>query len=99
MKAKFTNLDSSAELGEGIGSLLFGIGRGLGIGGGACLRLLTKSEGERRLSLVGLGRLLLLAIDGGCSLGGLSRDGGRAGDLRAQRLGSLRLGNDRSSLN
>lgn len=96
-----TNLDGSAELGEGVGSLLLGLGRGLGIGGGrAGLGLLAESEGEGGFSLVGLGgSLLLVAVNDGGSLGGLSGDGGRAGNLGAQRLGSLRLGNDRGVLN
>lgn len=94
----FTYLDSSTELGEGVGALLLGIGRDLTVRRG--LGLLAESEGESRLALVGLQGLLLLAVDSGRSgLGGLSGSGsGRGRDLSAQGLGSLRLGNDRSGL-
>lgn len=100
----FTDLDGSAELGEGVGALgLLSVGRSGALlnssgAGGVGLGLLAEGEGERRLALVGLD-VLLLAVDGrGSSLGGLSGDVGRAGNLGAQGLDSLGLGDDRGIL-
>lgn len=97
-----TNLDGSTELGERV-RLLLGVGGGRGLtlldllG---LLGLLAEGEGERRLALVGLDLGLLLAVNDGRGLcrGGLDGDSSRARDIGAQRLSSLRLGDDRSVL-
>lgn len=99
----FTDLDGSAELGEGVGALgLLSVGRSGALlnssgAGGVGLGLLAEGEGERRLALVGLD-VLLLAVDGRGNLSGLSGDVGRAGNLGAQGLDSVGLGNDRGIL-
>lgn len=98
-----TYLDGSTELGEGVGALgLLSVGRSgtllnSGGAGGVGLGLLAEGEGERRLALVGLD-LLLLAVDGGSDLSSLSGHVGRAGDLGAQGLDSVGLGDDRGIL-
>lgn len=101
----FTYLDGSTELGEGVGALgLLSIGRSGTLlnssgAGGVGLGLLAESEGEGRLALVGLD-VLLLAVDGrgGGGLSGLSGHVSRAGDLGAQRLDGVGLGDDRGIL-
>lgn len=99
----FTNLDGSAELGEGVGALgLLSVGRSGTLlnssgAGGAGLGLLAKGEGERRLALVGLD-VLLLAVDGRGNLSGLHGHVGRAGHIGAQGLDSVRLRDDRGVL-
>lgn len=94
-----TNLDGSTELGERV-RLLLGVGRGRNLTLLDLLGLLAESKGERRLALVRLDLGLLLAVNDGRGLGrgSLDRDGSRAGHLGAQRLGGLRLGDDRSVL-
>lgn len=82
-------LDGSTELRER--ALLL-----LALSGGAGrLVTLAESEGQRRLALL----LLLLGIAvGHGSLGGLSRDSGRAADIDGQRGGGLDGRDDRGSL-
>lgn len=99
----FTHLDGSTELGEGVGALgLLSVG-----GGGALLNssraggvggvLLAQGEGEGRLALVALD-LLLLTVDGGGDLSGLRGHVGGAGNLGAQGLDGVGLGDDRGVL-
>lgn len=98
-----THLDGSTELGEGVGALgLLSIGRSGTLlnssgAGGARLGLLAEGEGEGRLALVGLD-LLLLAVDSGSDLSGLRGHGGGAGDVGAQGLDGVGLGDDRGIL-
>lgn len=100
----FTYLDGSTELGEGVGALgLLSVGRGGALlnssgAGGVGLGLLAEGERERRLALVGLDVLLLAVDGGGRSLSGLRGDIGGAGNLGAQGLDGVGLGNDRSVL-
>jgi hypothetical protein len=99
-----THLDGSTELGEGVRALgLLGIGRSSttlldssGAGGVGCV-LLAQGERERRLALVTLD-LLLLTVDCGGSLSGLRGHVGGAGNLGAQGLDSVGLGDDRCVL-
>lgn len=97
-------LDGSTELGEGVGALgLLSIGRSGTLlnssgAGGVGLGLLAEGEGEGRLALVGLD-VLLLAVNGrGSGLSGLGGHVGRAGDLSAQGLDGVGLGDDRGIL-
>lgn len=99
----FTHLDGSTELGEGVGALgLLSVRRSGTLldssgAGGVGLGLLAEGEGERRLALVGLD-VLLLAVDGRGDLGGLHGHVGRAGNVGAQGLNSVNLGDDRGVL-
>lgn len=83
-------LDGSTELGERTLAGLF-----LAVSGGRRLLALAKDEGQRRLALL-LDILLGLAVGGG-DLDGLSRDGGRVGDVDSKGGGGLDGRDHRSS--